>query len=156
MTELQKLIEKDSKEYWLLQEIGGNNADEHFAAGLTACINNPGRYGIGPVWVKADTNPTKDHNYHVKVKGFSGSVYNDAVHWDNRWGWANKIEVIEWLDESDSTPSPDTGVLVEALKWYADPGNYLGDNGELATAWKNSENIANKAKEALKKYDNKD
>lgn len=37
-----------------------------------------------------------------------------------------------------------------ALEWYADAGNYLGDNGELATAWKQNENIKNKAAEAIK------
>lgn len=34
-----------------------------------------------------------------------------------------------------------------ALKWYADEGNYFGDNGELATAWKNKMPL--KANEAL-------
>lgn len=38
----------------------------------------------------------------------------------------------------------------KALEWYADAGNYLGDNGELATAWKENENIKNKAVEAIK------
>lgn len=37
-----------------------------------------------------------------------------------------------------------------ALEWYANAGNYLGDNGDLATAWKMNENITNKATEALK------
>jgi hypothetical protein len=35
----------------------------------------------------------------------------------------------------------------KALKWYADEGNYFGDNGELATAWKNKMGL--KANEAL-------
>lgn len=35
----------------------------------------------------------------------------------------------------------------EALKWYADEGNYFGDNGDLATAWKNK--MPKKANEAL-------
>ena len=56
---------------------------------------------------------------------------------------------VEWLD--DESPSPVEG-LVEALQWYADANNYLNDNGELATAWKNNENISQKAKIALKQY----
>lgn len=59
------------------------------------------RVGIGPVWVKCSERlPTKNHCYHTKVKAFNGDIYNLATPWHSDWGWANKTDVIEWLDET--------------------------------------------------------
>lgn len=44
--------------------------------------------------------------------------------------------------------------LVDALEWYADDGNYFGDNGELATAWE--KNMSKKAKASLQDWQNKE
>lgn len=43
--------------------------------------------------------------------------------------------------------------MEKALNWYADDGNYLGDNGELSTAYKSK--MPNKAREALKQESEK-
>jgi hypothetical protein len=58
---------------------------------------------------------------------------------------------VEWLD-TETPVVAGCGELVDALEWYADPGNYLDENGNLATAWKNNEAIARKATSALKTF----
>lgn len=51
--------------------------------------------------------------------------------------WAQKVAALRARCER----------MERALNWYADDGNYLGDNGELSTAYKNK--MPNKAREAL-------
>lgn len=79
-------------------------------------------------WIRCSERlPDKRYNYHVKVAQFSGDgVYNHAAVFDPKekhfsderftdFGVPVKLNVIEWLDESqsESTPSIEDGWMKE-------------------------------------------
>jgi hypothetical protein len=104
-------------------------------------------------WVKAKDAP--DEEWFGPIRYRWDEKYK---HWEydscTSREMQNNIENypdVEWLD-TETPVVAGCGELVEALEWYADPGNYLDENGNLATAWKNNEAIARKATSALKTF----
>ena len=120
----EQAIEVLKKFYELGNEIGYSNTE---LSRISSCIQKikdlpPGQSSQpnevkGGVWVKAsDRLPVKRHNYHVKVgytiPDFGDGIWNTASLFNGEtWehpteydlsGKPSKINVIEWLDESQS------------------------------------------------------
>jgi hypothetical protein len=74
----------------------------------------------------------------AKHKSEFERIQKSAIHYANR-----KDEV----EKDHATLRARCERMERALSWYADDGNYLGDNGELSTTYKNK--MPNKAREAL-------
>jgi hypothetical protein len=103
------------------------------------------------VWRKVTDNRKAPDDWFGPIR------YDRISEWEYDVGYGHEVnnydgnELLEWLD-TETPVVAGCGELVEALEWYADPGNYLDENGNLATAWKNNEAIARKATSALKTF----
>jgi hypothetical protein len=69
-----------------------------------------------------------------------------VILWDGRMsGETVGVDLIQKLYKRNENMKPEN--IKDVLQWYEDEGNYLGDNGELSTAWKDK--MGEKAKAAL-------
>jgi hypothetical protein len=105
-------------------------------------------------WVKGtDRVPKGRGHVFIKIEGTMAVGHWNTHHkmFINESDDFFPEDQVEWLD-TETPVVAGCGELVEALEWYADPGNYLDENGNLATAWKNNEAIARKATSALKTF----
>jgi hypothetical protein len=74
---------------------------------------------------------------------------DNVYHWTTWDLCCNKLEEIVKSLSADPVDG-----LIKALEWYADSGNYMSDNNQLATAYGNNK-LSNKAREALDKFKSK-
>jgi hypothetical protein len=108
---------------------------------------------VAGVWRKGLKTPQDSEWKIIVVENVARTAkYNkDSGYFIDTRGNLFEPKTLKWLD-TETPVVAGCGELVEALEWYADPGNYLDENGNLATAWKNNEAIARKATSALKTF----